>query len=104
MVDWHPAPWAQSTPDPISSASWSTWAEINSKEAQSLGIREGDVLLIRSTSGEIEALAYPHPGVRPGVIGVPIGQGHHRSGRWAEDRDLMCFPYSRERKIPRRVP
>ena len=80
------APWAQSTPDPISSASWSTWAEINSKEAQSLGIREGDVLLIRSTSGEIEALAYPHPGVRPGVIGVPIGQGHHRSGRWAEDR------------------
>ena len=80
------APWAQSTPDPISSASWSTWAEINSKEAQSLGIKEGDVLLIRSTSGEIEALAYPHPGVRPGVIGVPIGQGHHRNGRWAEDR------------------
>ncbi|MDA1279276.1 MAG: molybdopterin-dependent oxidoreductase [Chloroflexi bacterium] len=80
------SPWAQQSPDPISSASWSTWAEINSKEAEELGIKEGDVLLVRSTSGEIEALAYPHPGVRPGVIGVPIGQGHHAAGRWAEDR------------------
>ncbi len=80
------SPWAQQTPDPISSASWSTWAEINSTQADALGIREGDVLLIRSTSGEIEALAYPHPGVRPGVIGIPIGQGNHHSGRYAEER------------------
>ena len=79
-------PWAQQTPDPISSASWSTWAEINSQQAKELGIRQGDVLLIRSTSGEIEALAYPHPGIRPGVIGVPIGQGHAEGGRWAEGR------------------
>jgi anaerobic selenocysteine-containing dehydrogenase len=80
------APWAQQTPDPISSASWSTWAEINSIQADELGIKEGDVLLIRSTSGEIEVLAYPHPGVRPGVIGIPMGQGHHEGGRYAKER------------------
>jgi anaerobic selenocysteine-containing dehydrogenase len=80
------SPWAQQTPDPISSASWSTWAEINSEEADDLGISEGDVLLIRTHAGEIEVLAYPHPGVRPGVIGIPIGQGHHKGGRYAEDR------------------
>jgi hypothetical protein len=82
------APWAQQTPDPISSASWSTWAEINSKRAEELGIKEGDVLLIRSTSGEIEALAYPHPAIRPDVIGIPIGQGRTKGvgGRYAEDR------------------
>ncbi len=80
------SPWAQQTPDPVSSASWSTWAEINSIEAKDLGIREGDVLLIRSNSGEIEVLAYPHPGVRPGVIGIPIGQGHKNGGRYAEER------------------
>ena len=79
-------PWAQQTPDPITSASWSTWAEINSQQAEELGIKEGDVLLVRSSSGEIEALAYPHPGIRPGVIGIPIGQGHKEGGRWAEDR------------------
>ena len=80
------APWAQQTPDPISSASWSTWAEINSIQADELGIKEGDVLLIRSASGEIEVLAYPHPGVRPGVVGIPMGQGHDKGGRYAEDR------------------
>ena len=85
------APWAQQTPDPISSASWSTWAEINSIQADQLGIKEGDVLLIRSTSGEIEVLAYPHPGVRPGVIGIPMGQGHRKSGRYAEDRGSNVF-------------
>ncbi len=84
-------PWAQQTPDPISSVSWSTWAEINSIQADELGINEGDVLRIRSTSGEIEALAYPHPGVRPGVIGIPMGQGHHKSGRYAEDRGSNVF-------------
>ena len=78
-----PAPWAQQTPDPISSASWSTWAEINSQQASDLGIRQGDVLLIRSSSGEIEALAYPHPGIRRDVIGIPIGLGHEEGGRWA---------------------
>ncbi|MDP6666906.1 MAG: molybdopterin-dependent oxidoreductase [Dehalococcoidia bacterium] len=79
-------PWAQQTPDPISSASWSTWAEINSQQADDLGINEGDVLTISSSAGEIEALAYPHPGIRPGVIGVPMGQGHEGGGRWAEER------------------
>tara|TARA_Y100000748_G_scaffold284111_1_gene265626 strand:+ start:34 stop:2412 length:2379 start_codon:yes stop_codon:yes gene_type:complete len=80
------APWAQQTPDPISSASWSTWVEINSHEAESLNIREGDVLKISSSNGSIEALAYPHPGIRPGVIGIPLGQGNKNGGRYAEGR------------------
>ncbi|MBC63565.1 MAG: hypothetical protein CL746_04485 [Chloroflexi bacterium] len=80
------APWAQQTPDPISSASWSTWVEINSHQAEDLNIREGDILQIASSNGSIEALAYPHPGIRPGVIGVPIGQGNKNGGRYAEGR------------------
>ena len=31
-------------------------------------------------------LAYPHVAVPPEVIGIPIGQGHENSGRWAEGR------------------
>ena len=31
-------------------------------------------------------LAYPHFAVPPDVIGIPIGQGHENSGRWAEGR------------------
>lgn len=80
------APWAQQVPDPMSSAAWATWAEINKEDAKSIEVSEGDILFIKSTSGEIEAIAYPHPGVPRGVIGVPIGYGKIEGGRWAEGR------------------
>ena len=77
-------PFANQNPDPMSSAAWVTWAEINDHEADELGIRQGDVLFIKSSSGEIEALAYPTPSGRPGVIGIPIGLGHQNGGRYDE--------------------
>ena len=79
-------PWAQQSPDPMSSAVWDTWAEISKKDAEELNIIEGEVLFVRSINGEIEALAYPHPGVPPGIIGIPMGQGHSHGGRYAEGR------------------
>lgn len=80
------APWAQSAPDPITSVTWTTWAEINDRRARELGIREGQYLTLRSTTGEITVRAYPHPAVPPDVIGVPVGQGHAAGGRYAEGR------------------
>ncbi len=79
-------PWAQQLPDSISSATWTTWAEINKDDAASIEVGEGDIIFIKSVVGEIEAIAYPHPGVAPGTVGVPIGYGKKEGGRWAEDR------------------
>lgn len=80
------APWAQQTPDPISSATWATWAELNKEDAKSIKVGEGDIIFIKSSVGEIEAIAYPHPGVPPGTVGVPMGYGKKEGGRWAEGR------------------
>ncbi len=80
------APWAQQVPDPMSSAAWATWAELNKEDAASIEVSEGDVVFIKSSVGEIEAIAYPHPGVPPGTVGVPIGYGKTEGGRWAEGR------------------
>jgi len=80
------SPWSQSVPDPITSAAWTTWVEINHATAARLKISEGDRLVIKSSTGEIEALAYPHRAVPPDMIGVPIGLGHEHGGRWAEGR------------------
>ena len=79
-------PWLQATPDPISTATWRTWVEINLKVADEMDIKEGDVIRVASPNGAIEALAYPHPGVSPDVISVPVGQGHTAGGRYAEGR------------------
>ncbi len=79
-----PSPWAQQIPDPLSTAAWETWAEINSDYAREAGIREGDILYIRSAAGELRAVAYPHPGVPPNVVGVPLGLGQTDGGRYSQ--------------------
>ena len=79
-------PWLQAMPDPITTATWRTWIEINLKKAEELDIKEGDVIKVESSHGSIEALAYPHPGISPEVVAVPIGQGHAGGGRYSKDR------------------
>ena len=79
-------PWLQATPDPITTATWRTWVEINMKKAEEMGINEGDVVKVTSDQGSIEALAYPHPGISPDVVAIPVGQGHKGGGRYAKDR------------------
>jgi anaerobic selenocysteine-containing dehydrogenase len=79
-------PWLQATPDPLTTATWSTWVEINSSVAEKMGIREGDVIKVTSPYGEIEALAFPHPAAPTDVVSIPVGQGHLDYGRYAKGR------------------
>ena len=69
-------PWLQATPDPLTTAVWHTWAEINVKTAEEMGIKEGDELAIELPPLSIKVLAYPHPAAAPDVISIPTGQGH----------------------------
>lgn len=79
-------PWLQATPDPVTTGTWQTWVEINHRKAEEMGVAEGDVVRLVSRYGSIEALVYPHPGMPPDVVSVPIGQGHRAGGRYAEGR------------------
>ena len=78
-------PGLQATPDPITTVVWHTWVEINSKVAEEMGIIEGDILAVESGSGRVEAPAFPHPGVPPKTVSMPIGQGHTALGQYAEE-------------------
>ena len=83
-------PWAQSTPDPVTSIAWQTWVEMNEREMERAAIREGDVVSVRSSTGQITAPAYPNPAMPPGVVGIPLGQGHKHGPEYAtvgDDRD-----------------
>ncbi len=79
-------PWLQATPDPLTTATWTTWVEVNKKTAEGLGLREGDIVTIESPTGRVEAAVYPNPATPPWVLGVPLGQGHRALGRYAEGR------------------
>ncbi len=79
-------PWLQELPDPLTSVVYGSWAELNPRTAAELGIEDGDVLEITSASGSVRVPAIAFPAIHPGVVAMPIGQGHSDYGRYASDR------------------
>lgn len=79
-------PWMQEAPDPVSTAMWSTWVEINSRTAERLGIKQGDLVEVASQHGKLEAPALISPGIAPDVVAMPVGQGHEHFTRYASGR------------------
>jgi molybdopterin-containing oxidoreductase family iron-sulfur binding subunit len=72
----------------MTSVVYGSWAELNPATAAELGIREGDVLEVESPVGSVRVPALVFPAIRPGVIAMPIGQGHAAYGRYAKDRGV----------------
>lgn len=77
-------PWLQQLPEPLVTATWHTWAEINPETAKELGVEEGDIIEISSRKGEIKLPAYLFPAIEPKTIAVPVGRGHKEYGRYAK--------------------
>jgi len=79
-------PWLQEMPDPLTSAMWSSWVEINPQTAERLNIAEGDIVEIASQHGTVRAPAVMFPGIAPDMIAMPVGQGHETFTRYASMR------------------
>ena len=79
-------PWLQEMPDPLTSAMWSSWVEINPATAARLGIGQGDVVEVASAHGTLRTSAMISPGIAPDVLAMPVGQGHQTFTRYASGR------------------
>ena len=80
-------PWAQNTPDPLTTVAWQTWVEINEKQGREMGLREGDVVIISAAGGSMRALVYLNPGAPPNTAAVPMGGGRQAGSDYATGRD-----------------
>ncbi|TAK33149.1 MAG: 4Fe-4S ferredoxin [Chloroflexota bacterium] len=69
-------PWLQSVPEAMTTVAWGSWIEINPTTADRLGVQEGDVVRVESSSGSVEVSVYVFPGLPPDVVAMPFGQGH----------------------------
>ncbi|HSB10652.1 MAG TPA: molybdopterin-dependent oxidoreductase [Blastocatellia bacterium] len=79
-------PALQELPDPMTSAMWGAWVEINPQTAQSLGLKDGDLVDVQTRTGAVRLPALLYPGIRPNVVAIPFGQGHLAYGRYANQR------------------
>jgi anaerobic selenocysteine-containing dehydrogenase len=79
-------PWLQEMPDPLTSAMWSSWIEINPATAARLGVRDGDIVDVTSAHGSLRTAAIVSPGIAPDLVAMPAGQGHRTFTRYASGR------------------
>jgi len=79
-------PWLQEMPDPMTSAMWSSWVELNPKTAEKLGVHEGDLVEIASAQGSIQSAVFVSPAIAPDIVAMPVGQGHQMFTRFASGR------------------
>ena len=79
-------PWMQEAPDPMSSAMWGSWVEINPATAQKLGIAQADLVEVASQHGTVRAPAMISPAIAPDAVAMPVGQGHEHFTRYASGR------------------
>jgi anaerobic selenocysteine-containing dehydrogenase len=79
-------PWLQEMPDPLTSAMWSSWIEINPGTAAKLGVRDGDIVEVASAHGTLRTAAIVSPGIAPDLVAMPMGQGHQTFTRYASGR------------------
>lgn len=89
--------WLQETADPMTTARWGTWVELNPESAHELGLHDNDLVRVVSAYGEVVVPVVLYPAIRPDVVAMPTGQGHRDSGRFAADRganvvDLIAAP------------
>lgn len=80
-------PWAQSAPDPITTAAWGTWVELNQATADELGVKNNDIVIVESPTGRtLRASVYVSPAAPPQVAAIPMGQGRRGFTRYAARR------------------
>jgi anaerobic selenocysteine-containing dehydrogenase len=83
-------PWAQEVFLPMQGVGWVSPAEINSETAKNLNLRDRDEVWIESPFGKIRTYVKVSEGVQPGIVCMPVGQGHTSYGKW--QKGIGCNP------------
>jgi molybdopterin-containing oxidoreductase family iron-sulfur binding subunit len=96
-------PWLQEIPEPVSQIVWDSWIEMHPTTAAKLGLKLDykqrylfagiDVVEVSTPNGTFEASLHITPLVMPGVVAMPIGQGHRAYGRYAKGRGVNLWSF-----------
>jgi anaerobic selenocysteine-containing dehydrogenase len=81
-------PLLQEAPDPMTTARWNSWIELNPDTAKQLGLSDNDLVRVTSPTAEMDLPVVIYPAIRPDVVAIPTGQGHTDYGRFAGDRGV----------------
>ena len=88
MGDGHRAnnPWLQEVPDPVTKVTWDNYILMSKKQADSLGVKQEDVIEVKSGTSSISLPVVLQPGQQINTIGIALGYGRKLAGRIFDNR------------------
>ncbi len=77
--------WLQELPDTVTKIVWDNYASVSLKTAESLKLKEGDLVEIKVGSRQITIPAHIQPGLHDQVIAIAVGYGRKAAGKVGND-------------------
>jgi molybdopterin-containing oxidoreductase family iron-sulfur binding subunit len=77
-------PWAQEVPDAMTGIVWDSWIEIGEDHAQKLNLKTNDLVELSTAAGSLAVGVQVTRGVEGETVALALGQGHEKSGRYAD--------------------
>lgn len=73
--------WLQELPDPVTKIVWDNYACISLKTAESLKLKEGDIIEVKVGENKLEVPTHIQPGLHDEVIAIAVGYGRTGAGK-----------------------
>ncbi len=87
-------PWLQELPDPISKVTWGNYAAVAPKLAEKLGLKNGDIVILKTNSRSVELPIFVQPGQESRTISIALGYGRTQAGRVGTNVGANLYPFA----------
>jgi MoCo/4Fe-4S cofactor protein with predicted Tat translocation signal len=84
--------WLQELPKPLTKLTWDNAALLSPRTAQRLGLKNGDIIELRSGSGSAAGPVWINPGQADESVTVHLGYGRTRGGKVASGTGFNVYP------------
>lgn len=72
--------WLQEMPDPVSKITWDNYLSIAPATAKTLGLSEGDIVVVQTAGGKVDAPVHVQVGMHPQAVSLAVGYGRTAAG------------------------
>lgn len=87
-------PWLQELPDPVSKVTWDNYASLAPQTALDMGVKEWDVVEVKSSSYAVHLPVLVQPGQAVGTVAIALGYGRTRCGKAGNNVGKNAFPFA----------
>jgi len=84
-------PWLQEMPDPVTKITWRNVALMAPATAKKLGVKSGDVVVLRQEGRKLKLAAWALPGQAEDSIALEVGYGRTRAGKVGNGRGANAY-------------